>query len=106
MAVLALPIILEPLHLYVKLGEKQTKTKINSYSLAVLLNSFKPAGASIHSVTVYPSDFGLERMAKEDIQGPVGLGGGENSSDEGEEGEEGEEYSEEKLRKYQLSRFK
>jgi hypothetical protein len=33
--------------------------------LLVLLNSFCPAGSSVVSVTVYPSRFGLERMAQE-----------------------------------------
>lgn len=55
------------------------------------------------SVTVYPSDFGLERMAREELKGPMGIGGGAGMS--GDEGE-GAEYSEEKLRQYQLSRFK
>ena len=59
------------------------------------------------SVSVYPSDFGLERLAQEDIQGPVGLTSDSGSCDEGvNQSGEGEEYSREKLRKYQLSRFK
>lgn len=89
----------------------------------MLLSSFKPAGSSVVSVKVYPSDFGLERMAKEDIEGPVGLadhthdsrdddddddddnGGG--SRDRGvDQSGEGDDYSKEKLRRYQLSRFK
>lgn len=74
---------------------------------AVLLHSFKPAGACIVSVTVYPSDFGLERLANEEIEGPVGLEGMEGGScDHQDQSGEGTEYSREKLRQYQLSRFK
>ena len=53
-------------------------------------------------VAVYPSDFGLERMAREDVAGPMGL------VEEEEQGHssEGAEYSKEKLRQYQLDRFK
>ena len=69
---------------------------------AVLFSSFKPQGGIVHSITVYPSDFGLERMAEEDIAGPVELVEG----GEGEEGGvEGEKYSREKLREYQLKRL-
>ena len=64
----------------------------------VLLSSFKPQGGTIHSVSIYPSDFGLERMGREDIQGPVELVEGE--------GVEGDGYSDEKLRQYQLNRLK
>ena len=68
----------------------------------VLFNSFKPQGGIVHSVTIYPSDFGLERMAEEDIAGPVELVEG----GEGEEGGvEGDKYSREKLREYQLKRL-
>ena len=73
----------------------------------VLLSSFKPAGSSIVSVTIYPSDFGLERMAQEEIEGPVGLPKLESSKKEGNlNNEEGKMYSTERLRQYQLSRLK
>eukprot|EP00039_Didymoeca_costata_P010935 m.149252 g.149252 ORF g.149252 m.149252 type:complete len:630 (+) comp15009_c0_seq2:204-2093(+) len=45
-------------------------TKLHAKDLFVLANSFKPASGSIQSVTIYPSDFGLERMAEEDAHGP------------------------------------
>ncbi len=72
-----------------------------------MLDSFKPAGSSIVSVSIYPSDLGLERMAKEEVEGPVGLTKMEASEkDKKEESEEGKMYSTEKLRQYQLSRLK
>lgn len=63
---------------------------------------------------MYPSDFGLERLSREEIEGPVGLldedskshDHNEESHDHNKESVEGEEYSREKLRQYQLSRFK
>ncbi len=51
------------------------------------------------SVAVYPSDFGVERMGREEVEGPGdSLGGGEEG--------EGRGYSQERLRQYQLSRLK
>ena len=77
-----------------------THTHLHTHT--VLFSSFKPQGGIVHSVTIYPSDFGLERMAQEDIAGPVELVEG----GEGEEGGvEGEKYSQEKLRGYQLKRL-
>lgn len=82
-----------------------------SHSILVLLSSFKPTGSSILSVTIYPSDFGLERIAREEVEGPVGF----VAEVEGEElsrkrkastCKEGKTYSEEKMRQYQLSRLK
>ena len=35
-------------------------------NFAVLSDSFKPAQGVVHSVTIYPSDFGLQRMQQED----------------------------------------
>ncbi len=37
---------------------------------AVLAASFKPASGVIESVVVFPSEFGLEQMAKENVSGP------------------------------------
>ena len=48
----------------------------------VLLSSFRPQGGIVKSVAIYPSDFGQERMAAEDVQGPAEL------IDEGEEEDE------------------
>ena len=72
----------------------------------VLLNSFKPRGGSIVKVSIYPSDFGLERLAREEQEGPSELLH-HDSEDEGvESSDEGRSYSTEKLRSYQLNRLK
>ena len=39
----------------------------------VLFDGFKPSGGSIKKVTIYPSDFGIKRMAKENRFGPAEL---------------------------------
>ena len=36
----------------------------------VLANSFKPPAGVVQRVTVYPSDYGLEKMKEEETQGP------------------------------------
>lgn len=44
---------------------------VKAVDLLGVLQSFLPSGrGSIRSVTVYPSDFGLERMAEEERLGP------------------------------------
>ena len=67
-------------------------------SSAVLLNSFRPQGGVVKAVSVYPSDFGRERMAQEEVEGPAELVGGAST--------EGSGFSQEKLRQYQWNRMK
>ena len=73
-------------------------------------------GKLLH-VRVYPSDFGKERMAQEDLQGPppeIFKGSRSNFSDDEREitaksiiqVDEGGEFDEEALRKYQLDRLR
>lgn len=101
--------------------------KIRAVDLMVLFNSFLPAGGLILSVTIYPSEFGLERLKQEEITGPTELTDLKNSDatetaaaandndDEGDEedgqasgddDEEGNNFQREKLRQYQLNRLK
>lgn len=82
--------------------------RVTAKDLMVLFHSFLPSDGIIESVTIYPSEFGLQRMAEEEITGPKELTETKEehpvSSDE--EIEEGSEYQREKLREYQLKRLK
>ncbi|KAG5321975.1 ESF1 protein, partial [Pseudoatta argentina] len=82
--------------------------RIRALDLMILLNSFLPSSGLIHSVTIYPSEFGLQRMKVEEINGPSELKNEAiRSEDEIEDdNEEGSKYHMEKLRQYQLNRLK
>ncbi|KAF9797451.1 hypothetical protein SFRURICE_005927 [Spodoptera frugiperda] len=80
---------------------------IKAVDLMVLLNSFVPPGGVIKKITIYPSEFGLERMKEEEVRGPIELTEKklDDLSDDGGN-EEGSSYHMEKLRRYQLNRLK
>ncbi|CAL1676964.1 unnamed protein product [Lasius platythorax] len=82
--------------------------RIRAVDLMILLNSFLPSGGLIHSVIIYPSEFGQQRMKEEEISGPIELRSKDvNSEDEiSDDNEEGATYHMEKLRQYQLNRLK
>ncbi|XP_052276003.1 ESF1 homolog isoform X2 [Dreissena polymorpha] len=87
--------------------------RMKARDIYMLLNSFKPTKGLIKSVKVYPSEFGKERMAEEEKQGPKELteikieGDFEEEDDEGRtEDDEGTSYHMEKLREYQLKRLR
>ena len=79
---------------------------LGAVDLLALFESFVPAGGAVRRITVYPSDYGLERMAEEDRLGPrlwssaaPAAGGamgreGEGSEDGGSEDEDDEEEEE------------
>lgn len=81
--------------------------RIRAVDIMILCNSFIPTGAgSVLSVKIYPSEFGKERLADEEMKGPKELTTIEPNDSENEEvDEESEEYRE-KLRQYQLNRLK
>ncbi|KAL3792208.1 hypothetical protein ACHAW5_004083 [Stephanodiscus triporus] len=59
--------------------------RIRAVDVYAMLHSFCPPG-TLRNVAVYPSDFGLERMEKERIEGPTGIWKGkrEGQRDDGE----------------------
>ncbi|XP_055854201.1 ESF1 homolog [Episyrphus balteatus] len=91
--------------------------RIRASDIMVVCSSFLPPGGSILSVSIYPSEFGKQRMAEEEKYGPPELvkkNNEEENSDSDEElvkeqdsdAEEGDDYHMEKLRQYQLNRLK
>ncbi|XP_006619126.1 ESF1 homolog isoform X1 [Apis dorsata] len=82
--------------------------RIRAVDLMVLFNSFLPLGGFISSIIIYPSEFGIQRMKEEELQGPKELteiDKEKKNEDENDE-EEGSAYHMEKLRQYQLNRLK
>lgn len=71
-----------------------------------MLKSFLPESGSIESVTVYPSDFGLERLKEEEVKGPQPLWGGDQAEEEEDSDEEDTGVDMEKLREYEKSKLK
>ncbi|EPQ32267.1 uncharacterized protein PFL1_00464 [Pseudozyma flocculosa PF-1] len=101
----------------VSMNPVEAKRRVGTHGPAV--NTVR---GSVLSVRVYPSDFGKERMAQEDAEGPPkdifkkknkrsAAGDGSDSEEEINEKtiiqvDEGNEFDEEALRKYQLDRLR
>lgn len=107
---------------------------IRAVDLMAVFSSFTPGNGRISKISVYPSEFGKERMAREEMEGPpkeifaqrkaetkdedgaLGLESDEDESDDKEDYEEikksliredqGEEFDSAKLRHYQLERLR
>ncbi|CEP16586.1 hypothetical protein [Parasitella parasitica] len=104
--------------------------KIKAVDILKVLSGFKPDTGTIKSVTIYPSEFGKERLALEETQGPPqeifkskqnNNDSDDDSDEESDEEEEitaetviknqleegdGQDFDQEALRKYQLDRLK
>lgn len=82
--------------------------RVTATDLFVLFNSFKRRDGVIESVKIYPSQYGLEQMGKEESTGPVELKDDDRKKEETDDctNTEGSEFSMEKLRQYQLNRLK
>lgn len=102
---------------------------IRAEDLMAVFSSFVPTGGRVSKVAVYPSEFGRERMEREETEGPPKeifasseKGQGEGDFDDDEEidsdeedekikqsilkNDEGEEFNSTELRKYQLERLR
>ncbi|BFI25859.1 hypothetical protein AXG93_3911s1590 [Marchantia polymorpha subsp. ruderalis] len=74
---------------------------IRAVDLLVVLRSFQPKGGSVESLTIYPSEFGVEQMAKEAVQGPQSIySRDEDDSEDEADPEKLREYEKAKLRYY------
>lgn len=97
---------------------------VAAVDLMAAFSSFAPSGGRVLRVTVYPSEFGRERMERENMEGPPSeIFRSKKEEEEGEEEEEidpdeevtvktlvkedkGEEFDSAKLRNYQLERLR
>ena len=104
---------------------------IRATDIMAVANSFVPADGRILNVVIYPSEFGMERLQREEIEGPPreifastankdknNLGTIDDESDSSEDDDEdqikadlqgddtGEEFDSTKLRAYQLDRLR
>ena len=100
---------------------------IRAIDLMAVFQSFLPPGGKIQKISVYRSDFGTERLAREEAEGPdfgnlaeeqeerddEDLDDSEDSENENEKiknqlqkGDEGQEVDTTKLRQYQLDRLR
>ncbi|GAB7346906.1 hypothetical protein MBLNU459_g1979t1 [Dothideomycetes sp. NU459] len=97
---------------------------IRASDLMAVAQSFAPTSGRIARVVIYPSEFGKERMEREELEGPPrdifssttrqdDLDDDVDSEEEEErikkrllQGDEGEEFDSAKLRQYQLDRLK
>ena len=72
---------------------------VRASDLLVVLQSFCPAGHNVKNVTVYPSDFGKEQMARDAMDGPrqiwnKGQSGIDDSGDDNDDEEDEEDEDE------------
>jgi hypothetical protein len=86
---------------------------IRAIDLLAVFKSFVPEGGRIENITVYPSQFGKERLEREEYEGPPPELF-QSESDDDEEAtadklvkeDKGEDYDSAKLRRYQLERLR
>lgn len=97
---------------------------IRATDLMAVFNSFLPSSGSLLKVAIYPSEFGKERLEREELEGPPkeifandAKAESENASEEEEDDEEnikksilqaddGADFDSAALRKYQLERLR
>ncbi|KAL2917909.1 pre-rRNA-processing protein esf1 [Polyrhizophydium stewartii] len=84
---------------------------VKARDLYKVFDAFRPKSGILHSVKIYPSEFGKERMALEAAQGPpksIFRSAEERKSSraKADKGDEGEEFDPVQLRKYQLERLR
>ncbi|KAK3529812.1 hypothetical protein QTP86_006009 [Hemibagrus guttatus] len=77
--------------------------RIKAKDLLALFSSFKPKGGVVLSVTIYPSEFGKERLEAEQSQGPLEL---TSLPDDPEADTEDQRIYREKVREYQFKRLR
>ena len=106
---------------------------IRAADLMAVFSSFVPSSGRIHKISIYPSEFGKERMEREEMEGPpkeifgqngsgpleqdvLNFAGEDDEEDDADEDEKikksilkqdsGQEFNSAKLRRYQLERLR
>ncbi|KAF4075375.1 hypothetical protein AMELA_G00233950 [Ameiurus melas] len=77
--------------------------RLKATDLLALFSSFKPKGGAVLSVTIYPSEFGKERLKAEQAQGPLEL---TSLPDDPDADTEDQRIYREKVRDYQFKRLR
>ncbi|GAU47386.1 hypothetical protein TSUD_83190 [Trifolium subterraneum] len=77
---------------------------VKAVDLYVLFSSLAPPNGLIKLVTIYPTEFGLQRIKEEDVKGPGFYFDGENESTDEENSDS--DADNEKLRAYEKSRMR
>lgn len=82
--------------------------RVGADDLFLVLSSFCTSKGQLLKVSIYPSEFGKQRMAEEDNLGPQELrtAGSKSDSSDSEDDELNEKKDYEKVRKYQINRLK
>ncbi|KAJ3411749.1 pre-rRNA-processing protein esf1 [Chytridiales sp. JEL 0842] len=82
--------------------------QLKALDLLKVFDGFKPKGGHIKSVAIYKSEFGKERLEKEEREGPPAeiFKSNPNVDRPLIETDDGEDFDEEALRKYQLERLR
>ncbi|KAG8042449.1 hypothetical protein G9C98_005083 [Cotesia typhae] len=82
--------------------------RIRAVDIMALVISFLPPGGLVKSVTIYPTEFGLERMKEEELKGPIEITESKKIEEEDDNNTDDDEDSavqKEKIRLYQLKRL-
>lgn len=77
---------------------------IRAVDILAVINSFLPKGGQIVSVSVLPSEFGLQQMKEEEKRGPQALFQSNDTDDDEEDADEG--LNMERLRQYEKDKLR
>jgi hypothetical protein len=85
--------------------------RVAAEDLFLILTSFCPPGGRVIKVSIFPSEFGKQRMAEEDALGPSELRTGvkpasDSESDDEDDNHQGSSKDMERVRTYQVNRLK